>query len=350
MNIKIDLPQGIHELGKRDNQEDAIYPSVGKGTTEDKFFILCDGMGGHEHGEMASQTVCQTISAHLRNHWPTDGRINDQLVLDAISAAFEALDAKANDASKKMGTTLTLVVLHKGGCTAAHIGDSRIYHIRPSEKRLLYRSRDHSLVADLYQAGEISYEEMRTSPQKNIITKAMLPGEDNHVKPDIVHIGNLRAGDYLYLCSDGMLERMEDNQLIDIFCSKDDDENKRLRLIETTADNKDNHSAHIIHIRQVTMEEDASIVDDESTSRCNFLNIHPNVVDAVEVDEKEMETEKFINANPFSIYAKYKWMWLLLAAIVALAFLLWIFPNIVDDKAKQQKPPQEKIELKPIKR
>ena len=76
-----------------------------------------------------------------------------------------------------MGTTLTLLYFACNGVTAAHIGDSRIYHIRPNVG-LLYQSRDHSLVYDLFQAGEISYEEMATFPQKNVITRAMSPGEE----------------------------------------------------------------------------------------------------------------------------------------------------------------------------
>lgn len=350
MEIKIGLPQGIYETGKRDNQEDALYPAIGNASVNDNVFILCDGMGGHEHGEVASQTVCRAISTYMSDHWPADGRVSDQLLLDAIEVAFRALDALDSDSTKKMGTTLALVVLHKGGCTAAHIGDSRIYHLRTSERRLLYRSRDHSLVADLYQAGEISYEEMCASSQKNIITKAMQPGEDNRVKPDIVHIGNLHAGDYLFMCSDGMMEQMDDRQLIDILYAKVSDEDKRQRLIDATADNSDNHSAHLIHIEEVMLDENEIVMDDEGTSRCNFLNIKPNVVDAVEVDSQQTTTDRQSAAIPQTTKNNRRWLWLLLAAIAALAIILWMSLKCGDDNAKQQNPPQQKIEMKPIRR
>ena len=345
------MPQGIYETGRRDNQEDAICPALGEATPDERVFVLCDGMGGHEHGEVASQAVCTTIYEYFYAHWPNDGIVDDQLVYDAIQSAYIALDAKDSNTGKKMGTTLTMVVLHKRGCTAAHIGDSRIYHLRTSEHRLLYRSRDHSLVMDLYQAGEIPYEEMGTSPQKNIITKAMQPGEENRVKPDIVHIGNLLAGDYLYLCSDGMMEQMDDSKLIGILCTKDSDIEKKRQLIKATAGNSDNHSAHLIRIREVIKDEHEAVVDDEGTSRFNFLNIRPNIVDAVEVDTPKKETERLSTANPPLAKNNYRWLWLLLAVMTALIILFWMSLNSGDgDKTKQQNPPSQEIEMKPIRR
>ena len=342
------------EMGKRDNQEDAIFPTMEQATDNDRVFVLCDGMGGHEHGEVASQTVCAAISEHLTTHWPIDGRVGDDLILDALNAAYLALDAKDDDTvGKKMGTTLTLVVLHKGGCTAVHVGDSRIYHLRPKERRILYRSRDHSLVTELYQAGEISYEEMNTSKQKNIITKVLMPGEENRVKPDIVHIGDLQSDDYLYLCSDGMVEQMDDEQLIRILCSHESDSNKRKKLIRKTADNNDNHSALLIHVKKAKKRHDEHVVDDELETRCNFLNIKPIDIDALNKEIIEEQTDEEIGElelpaemapkpeqemAPASVPAQtetnkhtdtstqtnYRWCWvLLMAAIVILAALVW---------------------------
>ena len=349
MNINIGSPQAIWEIGKRDNQEDALYPELGTATSNERVFVLCDGMGGHEHGEVASQTVSSTIYKYLYAHWPEDGMVTDRIITDAIRAAYEALDVKDNDAVKKMGTTLTLLVLHEGGCTAAHIGDSRIYHLRTAERRLLYRSRDHSLVTDLYQAGEISYEEMSTSPQKNIITKAMQPGEDNRVRPDIVHIGNLRQGDYLYMCSDGMLEQMDDSELMDLLCANKSDETKRQRLIKATAGNSDNHSAFLIHIREVTMDENETIQDDESTARCNFLNIRP-VISEAEIVEDNQPTGTKNRDNSLSITRKKDRRWLfllLLAVILTVVFYAWMSLSAGEDNNKKQPEKQDSINMEP---
>lgn len=279
MRINIYQPLAIHELGKRANQEDCIYPIEGKATENDRLFLLCDGMGGHEHGEVASQSICKSLSSFLLQHAVASEGLEDKLLSDALAYAYEELDklAIAGD-SRQMGTTLTLLYFHSNGCTAAHIGDNRIYHLRPSSHTILYKSRDHSLVYDLYQAGELTYEEMKTFPQKNVITRAMIAGDRNHPKPDVIHISNIQPGDYFYICSDGMLEQMEDEELLDVFSANVRDEEKRQMLISETSDNKDNHSAYILHIKDVSHDEaDVSLVNEEPTVKCNALNIKPDV-------------------------------------------------------------------------
>lgn len=274
MKIEIYQPQAIWELGQRNNQEDSIFPAFGEATDDDRLFILCDGMGGHEHGEVASQTVCKAMSDTLLSL--SKQSFTDDDLLDALQTAYRQLDCLDNSHLRKMGTTLCLLYFHQGGLTAAHIGDSRIYHIRPKENRILYQSRDHSLVYDLYQAGEISYEEMRTSPQKNIITRAIQPGEESRVRPAIVHIADIQPGDYFYICSDGMLEQMDNDELCRLLSADGSDEKKRMQLIAATSDNKDNHSACLIHIKEVMREAgDNMLLDDEQTSKDNAVNIRP---------------------------------------------------------------------------
>lgn len=307
MNIKIYQPLAIHELGQRANQEDNIYPTDGEATEQDRLFILCDGMGGHEHGEVASKSVCQSLSAFVGQHETTSAAFTDEQLALALSYAYGELDklAVAGD-TRQMGTTLTLLYFHAKGCTAAHIGDSRIYHLRPSTHTLLYKSRDHSLVYDLYQAGELSYEEMKTFPQKNVITRAMIAGDRNHPKPDVVHITDIQPGDYFYICSDGMLEQMEDEELLAIFSSEKSDEEKRNLLISKTTNNRDNHSAYIVHIKEVSHDEaDVNLVNEEATAKCNALNIKPaveKVDDTLDVenvkDTPDVEVVKPIGTPP----------------------------------------------------
>lgn len=279
MRIRIYQPLAIHELGKRANQEDSIYPIEGKATESDRLFLLCDGMGGHEHGEVASQSICKSLSLFLLQHAVASEGLEDKQLSDALAYAYEELNKLTivGD-TRQMGTTLTLLYFHSNGCTAAHIGDSRIYHLRPSSHTILYKSRDHSLVYDLYQAGELTYEEMKTFPQKNVITRAMIAGDRNHPKPDVIHISDIQPGDYFYICSDGMLEQMEDEELLDVFSANVSDEEKRQMLISETSDNKDNHSAYIVHIKEVSHDEaDVCLVNEEPTAKCNALNIKPDV-------------------------------------------------------------------------
>ena len=271
MKIEILQPQGINELGNRQNQEDSIWPALDAATAADRLFVLCDGMGGHDNGEVASQLVCDVLPAYLKGHW-TDDVLDDDVLHDAIDEVFRRINALDDGSTRQMGTTLTMLALHQGGVTMAHIGDSRIYHLRPSEKRILYKSRDHSLAYDLFLAGEITLVEMKHYNKKNVITRAVMPGMERQPKLDIAHTTDIQPGDYFLLCSDGLLEQLSDQQLLTLLSSDKTDEEKRDLLITNTQQNADNHSAWLLQIKDVTTEEgDEQMKNDEQTARCNAI-------------------------------------------------------------------------------
>lgn len=238
----------IHELGKRSNQEDSLYPPASEKAFHGRLFILCDGMGGHAAGEVASQAVCDAMSRYVETHPREDGLFEERDFRAALDAAYDALDRLDTGDEKKMGTTLTFACFHEGGCFTAHIGDSRIYHIRPSEGRILHVTRDHSLVNDLVELGEMTPEEARSSRQKNVITRAMQPNLEHPSQADCVQLTDLKSGDYIYMCSDGMLEEMEDRELVNILSLPQPDARKVRILKEATKENRDNHSAWLIRI------------------------------------------------------------------------------------------------------
>jgi protein phosphatase len=244
----------IYELGQRSNQEDSIYPAIGEMIAHNDLFILCDGMGGHDQGEVASQTVCDALSEYMMAHSNADFE-------SALNYAYDALDAKDTGSEKKMGTTLTLVKFEDDGCIVAHIGDSRVYQIRPSEKRVVFVTKDHSLVNDLIACGELTPEEAKHSPQKNVITRAMQPHQERRTKADISILTDIKAGDYFYMCSDGMLEISEDQDIVNVLAMDKTDEQKVEILKRVTENNKDNHSAHLIHITAVNgAKKEADVV------------------------------------------------------------------------------------------
>lgn len=243
----------LQELGQRTNQEDSLFPALGKSTSDDRLFVLCDGMGGHEKGEVASATVCATLSRVILSAWHPGEVLSDELFLQALSAAYDALDAKDNGEERKMGTTLTFLCLHANGATVAHIGDSRIYQLRPASKntsaRIVFRTQDHSLVNDLVKIGEITEEEAKHHPQKNVITRAMQPCQEHRAKADIAHLTDILPGDYFYMCSDGMLEEASDENILNIITKPNATDEQKLEMLRNvTEENKDNHTAHLIHI------------------------------------------------------------------------------------------------------
>lgn len=87
-------PLTIYELGQRSNQEDSIFPVSGEVTAEDRLFIVCDGMGGHESGEVASQTVCQTMSEYILSQTSPEGAFTDEQFNEALNAAYDSLDQR----------------------------------------------------------------------------------------------------------------------------------------------------------------------------------------------------------------------------------------------------------------
>lgn len=259
----------LNELGQRTNQEDSLFPMVSGPSGPEGLFILCDGMGGHEAGEVASQTVCEAMSNYISAHLREDGQFDENDFQKALDVAYDALDANDTGSEKKMGTTLTFVRFHRGGCFVAHIGDSRIYQVRPSEKKILFVTRDHSLVNDLVSLGELTPEEARTSKQKNVITRAMQPHQERRTQADWKNITDIQSGDYFYMCSDGMLEQSEDREIVNILSMKRPDKEKMSILKGATAQNRDNHSAHLIRV--------VSVKDDESTEKSYTVPVSPQV-------------------------------------------------------------------------
>lgn len=257
----------INEIGQRSNQEDSLYPSPDLHSSNSQLYILCDGMGGHAAGEVASQTVCSALSHYILTHPTEDGSYEETDFEKALEFAYAALDDNDTNDDRKMGTTLVLVYFHSRGCFVAHIGDSRIYHIRPSERRVLFVTRDHSLINELVELGELTPEEAKNSRQKNIITRAMQPHQDVLVKADCTNLTDLEEGDYIYMCSDGMLENMEDREIVNILSLHKTDSEKIQVLKGATKNNRDNHSAHLIRI--MSLKKDKKAIGEEYCGQSN---------------------------------------------------------------------------------
>ena len=306
MKIQIAPPLYIYEQGQRPNQEDSLWPPAlasGASSAAKKgvqAFLVCDGMGGHEHGEVASQAVAMAIGHYLAEQTNDEEPLDDGVINDAVEEAYKRLDALDTDSGgRKMGTTLTLLCLHRNGATMAHIGDSRIYHIRTAKghEGILYLSRDHSLVMEMYLAGELSKGEMETYDKKNVITRAMQPHQERRSRPDIVHTTDLRGEDYFFLCSDGIMERLADAELVSILCADMTDEEKLQKIKEATKDAGDNHTAYLIRIESVEKEpSDTYAPHDEDRSRANFLVAERCALGDIEGNTEQV-TEEVCNAG-----------------------------------------------------
>lgn len=344
MDITLFTPLRINELGKRDNQEDSIYPEADKVSENTKCFVLCDGMGGLDAGEVASAAVSKSLGEYVDHTLANESVFTDKSFEDALACAYDQLEKASTSANdKEMGTTLAMLCFHSGGCLAAYIGDSRIYHFRPSTGEILYRSRDHSLVYQLFEEGEISLEEMKTSPKRNVILRAMLPSPKPRTVADLIHITDIKPDDYFLIGSDGMFENMEDSTILEILKSDESDEEKCEELKSLSETNNDNHSAYIVHIKDVSRSDiDNSYPDDEQEARnANKVLKEENQTEEVTVVEnnqtedndnnissKEAAEEDNVNMDPIQLKhsgEKFSLVIIMLTVIVITAAIVLFF-------------------------
>lgn len=289
MKIILSKSYSFCQLGVRGNQEDARYPDLDATDSNQRFFIVCDGVGGSKKGELASRTVCDSFAASLKGlDFTKDFSNND--FSKALDCAYDALDKKARGDYKDMATTLTFVCFHAEGCTMAHIGDSRIYLIRP-EEGILYRSDDHSLVNSMVHNGLITPEEAKDHPQQNIITRYMesVAKDENRCQATVIRWNNLKAGDYVFLCTDGVVHCISDDELTEILSDPLSNDNEKLFAISSKCkDSPDNNTAWLIPI--IGIEENVESLSPDMDSE--FSQTKRLIIDRKGTEEVESVQSK----------------------------------------------------------
>jgi protein phosphatase len=256
MIIRLSQPLSFSQQGGRDYQEDARFPDSDFPSPKQRFFIVCDGVGGSEHGELASNTVCRAFARKMPALNEQDDFSNDDFS-HVLDFAYDQLDKTACKTKGDMATTLTFICFHACGCTMAHIGDSRIYQIRPMQG-IIYRSDDHSLVNSMVHNGVISPEQALEHPQSNVIIRCMEPVEErqNRSQATVIRTRDIESGDYFLLCSDGVLENIDDDLLTDILVGSDASDNEKMRQIrDICKESNDNNTAVLLRISEVLKSE-----------------------------------------------------------------------------------------------
>lgn len=271
MEIQLNTAYSFCQQGRRNYQEDSRFPDADSTTGSQRFFVVCDGVGGCEKGEVASQTVCQAMGKAMKGiNFSVD--FSNSHFHKVLDVAYHALDKIADDSNRDMGTTMTFVCFHAGGCTMAHIGDSRIYQIRPTEG-IIYRSDDHSLVNSLVHNGMLTPDEANSHPQRNVITRYMeaVEADQNRCTATVMRTEDIKAGDYFLLCTDGVLHCITDDELQQLLLSEKSDEEKMKNLADICLDSEDNNTAWLVSVRKVIDDsiasEDTSDTDETAVTR-----------------------------------------------------------------------------------
>jgi len=233
-----------------------------------RLIIVCDGMGGHAGGEIASHQAVTTIIERYRQSEETDPRTAiEHAVQEANLAVWE--HGQADPELHGMGTTLVALLLHGTTAYFAHVGDSRIYRIR--DEALEAMTLDHSLVQQLVNDGVLEEDQMEEHPEKNVILRSMGIKADVEVE---INDAEVQAGDIFLLSSDGLTGLVSKQECLQIaLLHRDEPEVACARLIELTNryGGHDNVTVQIVHVRAILEGDDdgdAAAAPANATASC----------------------------------------------------------------------------------
>lgn len=226
---------------KRELNEDYVYASEKPVGNLPNLFIVADGMGGHNAGDFASDFTVKTIVEEVEASFEK----NPSIIFEkAINVANRKLrEIAASDATKRgMGTTVVAATCMGKYLQVANVGDSRLYIVNDTIKQI---TTDHSYVEEMIRRGNLQRENARSNPNKNIITRAV--GAKNEVQVDI-YVMELKPGDLILMCSDGLSNMLEDEEMRMIIKRQRDIIEMAEQLVKAANDNggKDNISVILI--------------------------------------------------------------------------------------------------------
>ncbi|MGN0413157.1 MAG: Stp1/IreP family PP2C-type Ser/Thr phosphatase [Lachnospiraceae bacterium] len=227
---------------KRQLNQDVVYSSELPVGNLPNLFIIADGMGGHKAGDYASRYAVDTIEKETLESLEE----NPEIILQkAISKANKDIReiSHQNPDMEGMGTTIVAATIYGKYMKVANVGDSRLYII--NGKKIKQITRDHSLVEEMVRIGELDRTSARNHPNKNIITRAV--GVTASVVADFFDV-ELKDGDVILMCSDGLSNMLEDEEIRMIACAQRDIIEKAEALVRAANNNggKDNISLIII--------------------------------------------------------------------------------------------------------
>lgn len=195
---------------RSENQDNFSY---GKFSEDGIWALICDGMGGANAGKLASSLLSDKIKHLMESFNQSSEKLkNVRVLLERMLNESNLLifnKSKENEAYKGMGTTAVLAVIVNGQLYIAHVGDSRAYIVR--DKKIEQLTMDHSIVQEMLNIGEITEEEAKDHPQKNIITKAI--GIKDEVEPDFVET-EFENGNILFMCTDGLSNYLDEQDIL----------------------------------------------------------------------------------------------------------------------------------------
>lgn len=209
----------------RTNNQDYAFAQTERVGNFPNLFVVADGMGGHKAGDLASRIATETVVETIQEK---SGSNTIQVMVNAVQAANEHVLEKARESEdySGMGTTIVLATIMERMLYVANVGDSRLYVINGNEIEQI--TRDHSLVEEMVVNGQIARSEARTHEKKNIITRAV--GGSEKLMADYFDV-RLREGDRVLMCTDGLSNMLDDEEIRNIVTQEKDIQDAAEHLI-----------------------------------------------------------------------------------------------------------------------
>ncbi len=240
----------VSETGPvRDHNEDSIAYSYPENNQKNLIAVVADGMGGHNAGEVASKMACDILLEYCLKYW--EKYTPEKLLQKAFKNAHKEIveTGEGNPEQQGMGTTATSVIIQRNVCYIGHIGDSRIYLLRNGS--LTQLSKDHTLVNQMFEDGDITLQERDNHPMKNVLLQAL--GTTTNIQPQISSNGwKVLEGDRIFMCSDGVTDVFSDGDIKDLLSmSQAEFVLECLSCTAITRNVSDNFSALLIEITSI---------------------------------------------------------------------------------------------------
>lgn len=288
--ITVSSINGFSHKGVRESNEDYIvYGGDAHHPDYAKVVVLCDGMGGHGHGEVASKVVAESVYATLSR---VQGDLSEHDLQCALDEALEKLNAADSYGDeKKMGTTLVVVVVNDNDVLVGHVGDSRCYLFDENGIKK-FRTKDHSKVAEAVEAEILTEEEARSSQYKNILTRCVMAGKSG-VKIEVDRV-EVQDDDKLLLCTDGVVDALPDEGLSAILVNRSVDDSLKMIDLECKMKSCDNYSAILVELR-----DDGKKNELENSQNDSYLHVQETSTNGNgEVERLRSEIAYLKNKSP----------------------------------------------------
>jgi len=329
--IEIKNADSYSGIGKRANNEDSYVQSS-------SFFIVCDGVGGAEKGEIASNIVSEVFKKEFSQNF--DASCEDVLRI----AEFKLSEhIELHPDSLGMATTLTFSKIQNDGLLVAWVGDSRIYQFRNG--KIIFQTADHSWVNEAVKAGILTPEEAVGHPKSNIITRA-IQGNHKPVEIDVELIEDVCHDDFIFHCSDGVLEAWTNEELEALFTEITDLKSILLKIERKCSElSRDNNTAILYQIKSdrisKVVDEISAIETVQEDNEVEAIPLTENELNNLTSNQNRFTNEDVTNHNSPPIR---KFNIKLLIGSIFLIIIVFSLKNVLfgGDEAKE-KPSAKKV-------